>query len=124
MSTENVAMSNIQGKMPGLNDYIEVERKHRQLAAKMKRLETERVAWAAKSLPIFHKPIRMTIVYREQNRKRDKDNIAFAKKFILDGLVMARRLLNDTWNWINGWSETFVVDPTDPGITVYIKEVG
>ena len=54
MSTVNVAMLNIQGKMPGLNDYIEVERKHRQLAAKMKRLETERVAWAAKSLPVFH----------------------------------------------------------------------
>lgn len=115
---------NIQGTMPGLNDYSDAERKHRQIAAAMKRDETARVAWAAKTqLPVFTRMIRLTIVYREKNRKRDKDNIAFAKKFILDGLVVAGRIPNDTWAWIDGWAEEFVVDAADPGITVIINEV-
>jgi len=115
---------NIQGTMPGLNDYSGAERKHRQVAAKMKKEETERVAWAAKSqLPVFTRPIKLTFVYREKNKKRDKDNIAFAKKFILDGLVVAGRIPNDTWAWIDGWAEEFVVDAADPGITVIINEV-
>ena len=114
----------ISGTMPGLNDYSGAERKHRQVAAKMKKDETERVAWVAKSqLPVFTHPIRLVFVYREKNRKRDKDNIAFAKKFILDGLVMAGRIPNDTWAWIEGWQESFVVEPNDPGITVIINEV-
>lgn len=115
---------NIQGTMPGLNDYSDAERRHRQIAAKMKLEETNRVAWAAKTqLPVFTKMIRLTIIYREKNRKRDKDNIAFAKKFILDGLKEAGRIPNDGWAWIDGWSEAFVVEPNDPGITVIINEV-
>lgn len=117
------ALLNIPGRMPGLNDYSDAERKHRQLAAKMKAAETNLVALCARSLPVFHHPIHLTIVYREPNRKRDKDNIAFAKKFILDGLVMAGKIPNDTWAWIDGWSESFVVDTKDPGISVMIKEV-
>lgn len=114
----------IKGIMPGLNDYSDAERKHRQIAAKMKAAETDRVAWVAKTqLPVFTKPIHLTITYREKNRKRDKDNIAFAKKFILDGLVAAGRIANDGWKQIDGWSEGFVVDAKDPGITVVIKEI-
>lgn len=116
---------NIQGVMPGLNDYSTAERAHRQIAAKMKKTETERVAWAAKQqLPVFTKMIHLTIIYREKKRNRDKDNIAFAKKFILDGLKDSGRIPNDGWAWIDGWSESFVVDAKDPGITVIIKEVG
>lgn len=115
---------NIQGRMTGLNEYSDAERKHRQIAAKIKETETARVAWAAKTqLPVFTRPIHLTIVYREPNRKRDKDNIAFAKKFILDGLKDAGRIPNDGWAWIDGWSEAFVVDVADPGITVIINEV-
>lgn len=114
----------IKGTMPGLNDYSDAERRHRQIAAKMKDAETNRVAWVAKTqLPVFTKPIHLTITYREKNRKRDKDNIAFAKKFILDGLVTAGRIANDGWKQIDGWSEGFVVDAKDPGITVVIKEI-
>lgn len=115
---------NIQGTMPGLNDFLAAVNKHRLLGNKMKQEQTERVAWAAKTqLPVFTRQIKFTVVYREKNRKRDKDNIAFAKKFILDGLVVAGRIPNDTWEWIDGWTEAFVVDANDPGITVIINEV-
>lgn len=115
---------NIQGTMPGLNDFLAAVNRHRLMGNKMKQEQTERVAWAAKSqLPVFTRKINLTIVYREATRKRDKDNIAFAKKFILDGLVAAGRIPNDTWAWIGDWSEGFVVDAKDPGITVIINEV-
>lgn len=114
----------IQGTMPGLNDFLAAVNRHRLMGNKMKQEQTERVAWAAKQqLPVFTKAINLTFVYREANRKRDKDNIAFAKKFILDGLVMAGRVPNDTWAWIGDWSEAFVVDAAAPGITVIISEV-
>lgn len=115
---------NIQGTMPGLNDFLAAVNRHRLVGNKMKQEQTERVAWAAKQqLPVFTRPINLTFVYREANRKRDKDNIAFAKKFIFDGLVMAGRIPNDTWAWIGDWSEAFVVDAAAPGITVIINEV-
>ena len=115
---------NIQGIMPGLNDYIAAMNRNRHIGNKMKTTETERVAWAAKSqLPVFTRKIHLTIVYREKKRNRDKDNIAFAKKFILDGLKESGRIPNDGWAWIDGWSEAFVVDAKDPGITVIINEV-
>jgi hypothetical protein len=115
---------NIQGTMPGLNDFLAAVNKHRLLGNKMKQEQTERVAWAAKTqLPVFTRQINLTFVYREANHKRDKDNIAFAKKFILDGLVMAGRIPNDTWAWVADWSEAFVVEPKNPGITVIINEV-
>jgi len=115
----------IKDTMPGLNDYSDAERKHRQVAATMKRTQTERVAWVAKTqLTPFNGPIALNFTYKEKNRKRDKDNIAFAKKFILDGLVMAGIIPNDTWAWIDSWTESFVVDAADPGITVTIYQVG
>jgi hypothetical protein len=117
-------MLDIQGTMPGLNDFLAAVNRHRLMGNKMKQEQTERVAWAAKTqLPVFTRKINLTFVYREANRKRDKDNIAFAKKFILDGLVTSGRVPNDTWAWIGDWSEAFVVEPNNPGITVIINEV-
>ena len=41
------------------------------------------------------------------NRRTDPDNIAFQKKFILDGFVAAGLLSNDGWGEIAGWTEKF-----------------
>lgn len=117
-------LMDIKGTMPGLNDFLAAVNRHRHIGNKMKREQTERVAWTAKQqLPVFTKMITLTIVYREPKRNRDKDNIAFAKKFILDGLKESGRIPNDGWAWIDGWTEAFVVDAKDPGITVIINEV-
>ena len=43
----------------------------------------------------------------EENKKRDLDNICFAKKFILDALVKANVLKNDTHNYVVGFTDTF-----------------
>lgn len=43
-------------------------------------------------------PCRITFVWHLKNKRKDLDNVAFAKKFILDGLVKAGTLKNDNLN--------------------------
>lgn len=58
----------------------------------------------------------MYIRYRwiEKDRRRDKDNISFAKKFIQDALIDAQILPDDGWKWIEGFEDHFAVDRKNP----------
>lgn len=49
----------------------------------------------------------LNIIWIEQNRKRDPDNIAAGIKFILDALQLANVIENDGWNNILGWTNEF-----------------
>ena len=59
---------------------------------------------------------------RDQCSRRDKDNIAFAKKFIQDSLVHAGVLQNDGWKHIEHFTDDFAVDPKNPRVEVVIEE--
>ena len=59
----------------------------------------------------FDRPVIIHYRWIEPNRRRDKDNVAFAKKFIQDSLVHAGVLVNDGWNQIEGFTDDFAVDP-------------
>ena len=115
----------IPGRFPSLNDYIAAERKNRQLAAKMKRDETLRVATLAQNsdLPKFEKPVHVYFTWVEPNKRRDIDNVAFAKKFILDGLVDAGVLKGDSRKYVTGFVDHFAtVDKHDPRVMVTITD--
>ena len=92
-----------------LNTYIQKERSNRYLAAKIKKEETEIIAWECRKqgLKKVDYPVAINYLWVVVNRKKDKDNIAFAKKFIQDGLVMAGILKNDGWNDIVSFSDSF-----------------
>lgn len=60
----------------------------------------------------------------EPNRKRDLDNIAFAKKFVLDALVSNGVLIADGWKGVSGFTDTFFVDKDNPRIEVDIMKAG
>lgn len=57
-----------------------------------------------------------------RNKRKDMDNISFAKKFILDGMQEVGYLKNDGWNEIAGWEESFHVDRDNPRIEIEIEE--
>lgn len=81
--------------------------------------------WAAKTQlrsVQFDGPVIMRYTWIEPNRRRDKDNIAFAKKFIQDALIRAGVLANDGWAQIKGFSDDFVVDRKRPRVEVEIEE--
>ena len=54
------------------------------------------------------KPVYIKFIWYEQNCKRDKDNVAFAKKFILDALQKSGILPNDNNQYVLGFQDEFV----------------
>jgi hypothetical protein len=65
---------------------------------------------------------KVMIVFRwiEKNQQRDKDNIAFAKKFIIDSMQEWGIIPNDGWNQILGFADEFYVDKKNPRIEVLL----
>lgn len=114
----------IEGRFPSLNEYVAAERANRFRAASMKRRETERVrvAAAAQGFPHFEGPVAVRFLWVEPNRRRDLDNVAFAKKFVLDGLVAAGVLDGDGQRHVAGFVDLFEVDPARPRVVVEVRE--
>lgn len=111
---------------PGLNDYINAERTHRQKAAKMKKEYQDAVMLCIRSqrLPTFDGPVYMYYSWVEKDRRRDKDNIAaFGRKVIQDALIKAGVLKNDGWANITGFSDAFSVDKDGPRVEVIIVDM-
>ena len=114
----------IKGKLPGLNEYIEAERRNRYKAAQMKREAEAIVAWVirAEHLKPISKPVVMHYKWYEPNRKRDKDNISsYGRKVIQDALVKMGILRGDGWKYIIGFTDTFQIG--EPKIEVMFEEV-
>lgn len=114
-------------QFPSLNEYISAMNRNRHIANKMKQEWTERVAWEAKAQKIvpYQTPVALSFTWLEPNAKRDPDNIIFAKKFILDGLVTAGVLPNDTQKWVRGFNfERWIVvkDASKIGVEVTLQE--
>lgn len=107
-----------------LNEYIQKERGNRFAAAKIKGEETLAV-WAqcrAQALSPVKSPVHISYHWIVKNKKKDKSNIAFAKKFIEDGLVQAGVLKNDGFDDINSFTDSFEVG-TPERVIVTITEV-
>lgn len=115
----------IQGTLPGLNSYIDAERNHRQRAADLKRRTESAIGLIARTQlgsVNIKSPVKMHYRWIEPNRRRDKDNIAFARKFVQDALVRAGYLKNDGWSDIAGFTDEFGVDRHNPRIIIEIEE--
>lgn len=115
----------IPGILPGCNEYINAQRRGRQLGARLKRETEERILWSIRQQlrgVRFDVPVVMHYLWVEKNRKRDKDNIAFARKFVQDALVKSGVLRNDGWGEIVGFSDAFAVDKKNPRVEVQFKK--
>lgn len=106
----------IQGSFTDLNTYIGKERTNKFIGAKIKKENTENVMWQikGKKLPdnILY-PIDIDFIWHIKNKKKDLDNIVFAKKFILDGLVNAGFIIGDGLNQIKSFSDNFIIDQNE-----------
>lgn len=117
----------IPGLLPGLNEYVDAERgaKGKYKAAAMKKQAENVIGYMIKTQlrgVRFTRPVVIHYTWSEPNRRRDKDNIAFAKKFIQDSLVHAGVLQNDGWKHIEHFTDDFAVDPKNPRVEVIIEE--
>lgn len=115
----------IRGTLPGLNELIEAERRHRQEGARLKKQCETVVLHAARALGKWRaeQPVYMIYRWYEPNRRRDKDNVsAFGRKVIQDALVRGKYLRNDGWKDVAGFEDHFEVDAGNPRIVIEIYE--
>ena len=109
-------------KFPSLNDYIRECRGNKYQAAHTKRaIENYLMLYLARA-PVLEGPVYLSFHWIEKGKKRDPDNIAFAKKFVLDALVKGGHIPNDTARYIAGFSDTFA-QGAEYGLRLHIKEV-
>lgn len=98
-------------RLPGLNEYINECRNNKFAAAAMKRETENNIGWFIKRLPVYTDPVIVHFVWIEKDRKRDLDNIAFAKKFIFDALVKFGKLAGDGQKYVVGFTDTLEHGP-------------
>ena len=98
----------IRGKLPTLNEYTKACRTNPHVGAKMKKDFEQNICYQLTRMPRITVPIIVHFEWHEKTKRRDKDNVAFAKKFILDAMQTAGKIPNDNNNFIAGFTDSFV----------------
>ena len=126
------AQFHIHGTLPHLNKVIADVKQHWSLYSNTKRHATDKVCLLARSTwrsrpPIEH-PVVVTftwhLVPKKKNRAMDPDNVSHGQKYILDGLVKAGVLVDDSPAQVLALHHEFRYDTKDPYVTVTLKEAG
>lgn len=113
----------IPGELPDLNEFIKATNKHRIIGANLKKEADETVYYAS----IKHRghaiepPYRFAFKWVLKDKRKDYDNVAFAKKFVLDGLQQAGIIEQDSQKFVKGFSDDFEIDPKNPRCEIIIK---
>jgi Holliday junction resolvase RusA-like endonuclease len=100
----------INRRLPSFNEYTKACRTNRYAGATMKKQIEEEIYFYIKSKLkniTIDKPIFIKFTWIEENKKRDLDNICFAKKFILDALQKTGTIENDNQRHIKGFIDKF-----------------
>ena len=118
----------IPGPLPSLNQMLDARVKKIPAMSKGKKrvdqytlmkAEWTRIcadaAIAAKIKPV--KSATFFFHWNAKDRRTEKDNLATARKFILDGLELAG-VMKDHWDNVTGWMDTFDIDKENPGVLV------
>lgn len=108
-------------KLPSLNEYVNLCRGNKYKAAKFKRDLEGQIGLFIRKLPRLSEPVKIHFLWIEDNKRRDYDNIAFAKKFILDALVKRGKLKDDNRRFVTGFSDGFGYGKTAK-VILYIEE--
>lgn len=109
-------------KLPSLNQYINECRKNRYAGASMKAKIERDLSTYINTLPTYKNPIKIHFHWIEGNKRRDLDNVCFAKKFILDCMVKCNKLKDDNRNCVTGFTDTFEYGP-ETKVVLEITEI-
>lgn len=109
----------IKQKLPSLNQWWYALSSNRYMGSKFKKEVEEVIGWAINSAlasGTLHKPTRPVMIrfeWHEKTKRRDADNIASAKKYILDALVKKGVLKDDSRKYVKGFYDTIIDDKSD-----------
>ena len=118
-------MYTIVGELTDLNQFIKAISANRFIGGKIKKQETERVYIEVLSQgvkKVSKYPVTIECNWYMKNRRKDIDNVCFAKKFILDGLVLAKVLQDDSQKYVESLRDNFYIDKDNPRIEIKIYE--
>lgn len=110
-------------KLPSLNEYTSACRSNSAIGATLKRRTQKEIAPFISELPKFTTPVFVHFHWVEGNNRRDYDNIAFAKKFVLDCMVAMGKLKDDNRKCVLGFTDTFSVEKGVYKVILEISEV-
>jgi len=113
----------IQGELTDLNSYIKALNSSRWGGNSIKQVETNRVYQECKDQkikPITEYPVKINYKWFCKDNRKDTDNVAFAKKFINDGLVLAEVIEDDSRKYVAGFSDEFYIDKNNPRVEITI----
>ena len=100
----------IDKRLMGLNEYTRLNRENKYKGNQAKQREQAYIMWCIKeqlgNLKL-DKPVIGHFTWIEENKRRDLDNICFAKKFILDALVNAGVLADDNRKIVTNFTDSF-----------------
>ena len=100
----------IDKRLMGLNEYTRLNRENKYKGNNSKQEEQAYIIWCIRqqlgTLKI-EKPVIGHFTWIEENKRRDLDNICFAKKFILDALVKAGVLKDDNRKIVTNFTDSF-----------------
>lgn len=100
-------IAEIKMKLPSLNEYIKSCNSSRYKGNQMKQDIQKQIYYFIKDLPKFENPVKINFLWIESDKRRDLDNICFAKKFILDALVKYGKLKNDNRKNVYAFTDEF-----------------
>ena len=112
-------------RLPGLNEMLAGCRQARGRSSAYAIAKNDSTAFVARLckaqglVPMSSGKFRF--FWHERTRRRNPDNIAAGKKFILDGLVQAGILPNDGWSEVVDYSDVFIHGVKDQ---VYVEMEG
>lgn len=97
----------IDMKLPSLNDYVKANRTNPKYANSYKQKIQSQINMFLLNMPKYERPIKIHFTWIEGNKKRDLDNVAFAKKFILDAMVKYGHLKDDNRRYVTAFTDSF-----------------
>lgn len=114
----------IKQRLPGFNEYIHAVNINRYKGNALKREAQDAIGLAIKRArlePVTEYPVAICFEWHERTKRRDLDNIASAKKFILDALQECGILEDDAPRCVCGFTDSFVYDSGWEGCVVVIS---
>lgn len=117
------------GKLPSANDLIQINRVNRFKGAALKKAYTRELAdvFSSQTRVKFDGHVTCSVDFYEDSMRRDDDNVISGLKYIMDGLVTAGIIKDDSPKYCHvkpeRWQSKLIVDGKRvPYITIKIEE--
>lgn len=113
----------IPGDLATLNEYTFACRSNRFTGASIKKRQEKVIRHAIRYQLLgykFKEPVYVWFHWICKNKRKDRDNISFAKKFIFDAMVEEAVIPDDGWDNVLGYFDSYGIDKDRPCIIVEI----